>query len=63
MQFSLLGDSLPTNDDHESFTLRKKAIQIQQRKECLSSVEEIFGNEPNIDGDFIVINFFALVST
>ncbi|KAK3156339.1 hypothetical protein QOZ80_2AG0105910 [Eleusine coracana subsp. coracana] len=53
-------DSLQANDDHESFKLRKKVIQSQHRKECLSSVEEIFGNEPSIDGDFIVINFFAL---
>lgn len=63
MQLSFLGDSLQSKDDHESFSLRKKIIQMEHRKECLSSVEEVFGNDPAINLDFIVINFFALVRT
>ncbi|KAL6888884.1 hypothetical protein ACP4OV_009910 [Aristida adscensionis] len=49
-----------SNHEHESFSLRKRIIQMEHRKECLSSVEEVFGNDPSIDGDCIVINFFAL---
>ncbi|WVZ77378.1 hypothetical protein U9M48_025251 [Paspalum notatum var. saurae] len=44
----------------ENISVRKKAVQMEHMKECLSSVEEIFGSEPSINGDFIVINFFAL---
>jgi hypothetical protein len=62
MQRSFLGDSIQSNHEHESFSMRKKAIQAEHRKECLSFVEEVFGNDPSISGDFIVINFFALVS-
>jgi hypothetical protein len=61
MQRSFLGDSIQSNHEHESFSMRKKAIQAEHRKECLSFVEEVFGNDPSISGDFIVINFFALV--
>ncbi|KAL6630050.1 hypothetical protein ACP70R_029815 [Stipagrostis hirtigluma subsp. patula] len=53
-------DSPESNHEHESFLLRKKIIQMEHRKECLSSVEEVFGNDPSVDGDCIVINFFAL---
>ncbi|CAO2045032.1 unnamed protein product [Urochloa humidicola] len=52
--------SVQSNDERESFSLRKKAIQMEHRKECLSSVEEVFGNDASISGDFIAINFFAL---
>jgi hypothetical protein len=62
MEPCLLGDSIQSNHEHESFSMRKKAIQMEHRKECLSSVEEVFGNDPSISGDFIVINFFALAS-
>ncbi|OEL29285.1 hypothetical protein BAE44_0009698 [Dichanthelium oligosanthes] len=55
-------DSIQPNHEHESFLLRKKAIQMEHRKECLSFVEEVFGNDTSINGDFIVINFFALVA-
>ncbi|PON39426.1 UDP-glucuronosyl/UDP-glucosyltransferase [Trema orientale] len=30
------------------------------RRECCSVVEKIFGQGPSMEGDFIVINFFAL---
>uniref|UniRef100_A0A0E0CHJ3 Erythromycin biosynthesis protein CIII-like C-terminal domain-containing protein n=1 Tax=Oryza meridionalis TaxID=40149 RepID=A0A0E0CHJ3_9ORYZ len=39
---------------------RKKIIQVEHRKECLSAVENVFGNDMSTHGDFIVINFFAL---
>uniref|UniRef100_A0A0D9VDM6 Erythromycin biosynthesis protein CIII-like C-terminal domain-containing protein n=1 Tax=Leersia perrieri TaxID=77586 RepID=A0A0D9VDM6_9ORYZ len=39
---------------------RKKMIQVEHRKECLAAVEDVFGNYTSTDGDFIVINFFAL---
>ncbi|WVZ77377.1 hypothetical protein U9M48_025251 [Paspalum notatum var. saurae] len=57
---NISGDSIQSNHEHESFSVRKKAVQMEHMKECLSSVEEIFGSEPSINGDFIVINFFAL---
>ncbi|KAK8461437.1 hypothetical protein SEVIR_1G038800v4 [Setaria viridis] len=53
-------DSIQSNEENESFSMRKKAIQIEHMKECLSSVEEVFGNDTSTNGDFIVINFFAL---
>uniref|UniRef100_A0A0E0G2T8 Erythromycin biosynthesis protein CIII-like C-terminal domain-containing protein n=1 Tax=Oryza nivara TaxID=4536 RepID=A0A0E0G2T8_ORYNI len=39
---------------------RKKTIQVEHRRECLSAVENVFGNDMSTHGDFIVINFFAL---
>ncbi|XP_039825995.1 sterol 3-beta-glucosyltransferase UGT80B1-like isoform X2 [Panicum virgatum] len=51
-----------SNHGDESFSSRKMVIQVEHRKECLSSLEEVFGDDPSINGDFIVINFFALVS-
>ncbi|PWZ20310.1 hypothetical protein Zm00014a_031353 [Zea mays] len=58
---NISSDSIQSNHERESFSMRKKAIQAEHRKECLSFVEEVFGNDPSISGDFIVINFFALV--
>nr|CAB3446086.1 unnamed protein product [Digitaria exilis] len=52
-----------SNHEDESFSSQKKIIQTEHRKECLSCVEAVFGDDPSIKGDFIVINFFALVST
>ncbi|KAA8536524.1 hypothetical protein F0562_029002 [Nyssa sinensis] len=43
-----------------SFSLQKRIITREQRQECVSIVESIFGNGPSMEGDFIVINFFAL---
>jgi hypothetical protein len=62
MQPSFLGDSVQTNQQYESFSMRKKAIQMEHRKECLAFVGEVFGNDTSTNGDFFVINFFALVS-
>ncbi|KQJ94010.1 hypothetical protein BRADI_3g07997v3 [Brachypodium distachyon] len=52
--------SVESNAEYESFSRRKETIQIEHREECLSYVEEVFGNDPSIRSDFIVINFFAL---
>ncbi|PUZ74653.1 hypothetical protein GQ55_1G082200 [Panicum hallii var. hallii] len=49
-----------SNHEDESFSSRKMIIQMEHRKECLSSVEAVFGGDPSINGDFVVINFFAL---
>ncbi|XP_066329773.1 sterol 3-beta-glucosyltransferase UGT80B1-like isoform X3 [Miscanthus floridulus] len=57
---NISSDSIQSNHERESFSMRKKAIQMEHRKECVSSIEEVFGNNPSISGDFIVINFFAL---
>ncbi|CAD6251452.1 unnamed protein product [Miscanthus lutarioriparius] len=57
---NISSDSIQSNHERESFSMWKKAIQMEHRKECLSSIEEVFGNDPSISGDFIVINFFAL---
>ena len=61
MQLSFLGNSARSNGEHDSFSRRKETIQMEHRKECLASVEEVFGSDPSIHNDFIVINFFALV--
>ena len=63
MQLSFLDNSVRSDAEHESFSRQKETIQMEHRKECLASVEEVFGNDPNIHSDFIVINFFALVRT
>ncbi|XP_020551612.1 sterol 3-beta-glucosyltransferase UGT80B1 isoform X2 [Sesamum indicum] len=44
-----------------SFSLQKKEITRKHRQECLSIVEAIYGGGPILDGDLIIINFFALV--
>jgi len=55
-------DSVRSNAEHESFSRQKETIQMEHREECLASLEEVFGNDPSIHSDFIVINFFALCS-
>ncbi|KAH7657383.1 UDP-glucuronosyl/UDP-glucosyltransferase protein [Dioscorea alata] len=49
-------------DDSESlsFSMRKKVIRDEHRKECLFAIERVFGDGPSLEGDFIVINLFAL---
>jgi hypothetical protein len=44
-----------------SFLLHKKKLQREHRQECYSLVQKIFGRGPILEGDFILINFFALV--
>ncbi|XP_058074849.1 uncharacterized protein LOC131223442 isoform X2 [Magnolia sinica] len=43
-----------------SFSLQKKATEREHREECLSAMEKAFGDGPCMEGDFVVINFFAL---
>ncbi|XP_010261041.1 PREDICTED: sterol 3-beta-glucosyltransferase UGT80B1 isoform X2 [Nelumbo nucifera] len=42
------------------FSMKKKLIAREHRQECLSIMEMVFGDDPKMDGDFILINFFAL---
>ncbi|CAL9771745.1 unnamed protein product [Musa acuminata subsp. burmannicoides] len=42
------------------FSMHKKRIQAEHRKQCLSVVERVLGDYPSMKDDFIVINFFAL---
>lgn len=44
-----------------SFFLQKKKVTRDLRQECYALIERIFGDGPGLDGDLIVINFFALV--
>ncbi|XP_040874206.1 sterol 3-beta-glucosyltransferase UGT80A2 isoform X2 [Glycine max] len=43
-----------------SFFLQKKKVTRDLRQECYALIERIFGDGPGLDGDLIVINFFAL---
>ncbi|KAJ0037514.1 hypothetical protein Pint_22259 [Pistacia integerrima] len=57
--------STPQNHDATGllelmFRLKKREVNAEHRKECYSAVERIFGSGPSLEGDFIVINFFAL---
>ncbi|KAK6156916.1 hypothetical protein DH2020_011164 [Rehmannia glutinosa] len=52
--------SLQQKDLGGSFILQKKEITRRHRQECLSTVERIYGEDPIMDGDLIIINFFAL---
>uniref|UniRef100_A0A0E0JX81 Glycosyltransferase family 28 N-terminal domain-containing protein n=1 Tax=Oryza punctata TaxID=4537 RepID=A0A0E0JX81_ORYPU len=42
---SISCDSVQSNVEHDSFSQRKKIIQVEHRKECLSAVEDVFGND------------------
>ncbi|XP_042398438.1 uncharacterized protein LOC121988822 isoform X4 [Zingiber officinale] len=55
-QFANMPDS-----EQVSFPIHKKKIQAAHREECLSVIESVLGDYPNMKSDFIVINFFALV--
>ncbi|XP_057803890.1 uncharacterized protein LOC131019373 [Salvia miltiorrhiza] len=44
-----------------SFLLQKKEITRKHKQKCVSVVERIYGEDTVMDGDLIVINFFALV--
>uniref|UniRef100_A0A803MIH7 Erythromycin biosynthesis protein CIII-like C-terminal domain-containing protein n=1 Tax=Chenopodium quinoa TaxID=63459 RepID=A0A803MIH7_CHEQI len=43
-----------------SFSIHKRTVTWEHRQECLSIMERIFGDGPSLDGDFVLINFFAL---
>ncbi|XP_028088622.1 sterol 3-beta-glucosyltransferase UGT80A2 isoform X2 [Camellia sinensis] len=53
-------DDGPAGTVKLSFSLQKRRITKEHRLECISNVEQIFGGGPSLEGDFIVINFFAL---
>ncbi|KAL6517694.1 hypothetical protein OROMI_033395 [Orobanche minor] len=50
----------PPGYTEASFSLQKKEITKKHRHECLSVIERIYGESPIMDGDLIIINFFAL---
>ncbi|CAJ1963621.1 unnamed protein product [Sphenostylis stenocarpa] len=57
----LCADQTDTEGNVESsFFLQKRKITRDHRLECYSLIERIFGDGPSLDGDLIVINFFAL---
>ncbi|XP_068651642.1 sterol 3-beta-glucosyltransferase UGT80A2 isoform X2 [Aristolochia californica] len=39
---------------------RENFIGKEHRKKCLTAMQKVFGDGPTTDGDFVVINFFAL---
>ncbi|KAJ6942096.1 sterol 3-beta-glucosyltransferase UGT80A2 isoform X3 [Populus alba x Populus x berolinensis] len=43
-----------------AFSQQKMIATRDHRQECYSAVEGIFGHGPTMEGDFILINFFAL---
>ncbi|XP_022642990.1 sterol 3-beta-glucosyltransferase, partial [Vigna radiata var. radiata] len=49
-----------TDSEESSFFLQKKKATRDHRQECYSLIERIFGDGPTLDGDLIMINFFAL---
>jgi hypothetical protein len=63
MKLFFLDNAVQSKVEDESFSRRKETIQREHREECLASMEEVFGNDPSIHSDFILINFFALVRT
>ncbi|KAL2897541.1 Sterol 3-beta-glucosyltransferase [Bienertia sinuspersici] len=51
------------NDDNSlaaSFSMQKRMITKEHKRECLSIMERVFGDGPSLVGDFLLINFFAL---
>ncbi|XP_052192962.1 sterol 3-beta-glucosyltransferase UGT80B1 isoform X2 [Diospyros lotus] len=43
-----------------NFSLQKKRITGEHRQECVLYAEQLFGDCPSLENDFIVMNFFAL---
>lgn len=55
----------PESDENDnsltlSFCSQKHMVTREHRRECLTIMERIFGDEPSMQGDFVLINFFAL---
>ncbi|XP_078176888.1 UDP-Glycosyltransferase superfamily protein [Carex rostrata] len=46
--------------EQNNFSLLKRTIEAEHRRECLAAIERIFANDLSKEGDFIAINFFAL---
>ncbi|KAK2966631.1 hypothetical protein RJ640_002329, partial [Escallonia rubra] len=57
---STYGDDDTAGSGKLSFSLKKRKITREHRQECASIFERIFGDDPSMEGDFIMINFFAL---
>ncbi|KAI3930731.1 hypothetical protein MKX01_037177, partial [Papaver californicum] len=58
---SILHDHNPSGcEEQRSFSLQKKLVRKVHRLQCLSTMEKIFDDGPSLDGDFILINLFAL---
>ncbi|KAL2477519.1 UDP-Glycosyltransferase superfamily protein [Forsythia ovata] len=53
-------DSATAGSTKVSFSLQKKEITRKHRQECVSTLERLFGESPSLEGDVIIINFFAL---
>ncbi|XP_068314327.1 sterol 3-beta-glucosyltransferase UGT80B1 [Pyrus communis] len=55
---------VPIHQEHDSTeepgSLEKIMFSAEHRQECCLAVETIFGSGPSMEGDFILINFFAL---
>ncbi|XP_065870785.1 sterol 3-beta-glucosyltransferase UGT80B1 isoform X2 [Euphorbia lathyris] len=49
-----------TDSPESAFSHHKRIISRAHRRECHYVVEGIFGHRATVEGDFIVINFFAL---
>ncbi|XP_021757999.1 sterol 3-beta-glucosyltransferase UGT80B1-like isoform X1 [Chenopodium quinoa] len=43
-----------------SFCSEKNMVTREHRRECLTIMERIYGDGPSMEGDFVLINFFAL---
>ncbi|KAG9130554.1 hypothetical protein Leryth_011815 [Lithospermum erythrorhizon] len=53
-------DADPASSGRADFIHHKRQITAEHRQDCMSTFEHIFGDDSSIDGDFVVINFFAL---
>lgn len=62
-QFCLFSKKLAvlSGSTEVAFSLQKKEIARKQREECFTIFERLYGEGPIMDGDLIIINFFALV--
>lgn len=49
-----------TDSLRKMFLEEKERIKREHRQECHSAFRTIFGKDPCMEGDFVVINFFAL---
>ncbi|KAK6945589.1 hypothetical protein RJ641_013133, partial [Dillenia turbinata] len=57
---SILKEDGAPRTSESLFSMRKRNVTRAHRQECFSAIEKIFGHGPSMEGDFIVINFFAL---
>lgn len=56
-------DFLLSGSAEEPFSLHKKELTRKNRQECISIIEDIFGDGSSMHNDLIAINFFALVTS